>query len=167
MTLSTRPTVLLAACALVACTTLAAGCTASGTQQPAEKPAATAPVEESVKAMSPEQKRAVMAEGFPIEVPVPQGQVTRAQAQGGDAWDYEIKVAASPEALVGWFVNTYTGRSWTVVGQGPLTEGAGGSYLELRKNAAESRVDILSGAEGGTTVVRVTVGVGAPVLGTY
>jgi len=117
--------------------------------------------------MSPEMKRETMAEGFPIEVPVPQGEVTRAVTQGGGIWDYEIGVAASPEALADWFANTYSGRSWTVVGQGSLTEGSGGVYLELRKGAAESRVEVLDAIGGEPTVARVTVGVGTPVLGTY
>jgi len=131
----------------------------------AQQPATTAPAQEPIEQMTPAEKRAVMAEGFPVEIPVPQGQVTRAQAQGADAWDYEIHVAASPQALLDWFASTYSGRNWTVVAEGTLSDG--GSYIELKKGTAESRVDIPNSTDSSATVARVVVGVGAPVLGTY
>jgi len=106
-------------------------------------PTTATPVQEPIEPMTPAEKRSVMAEGFPVEIPVPQGRVTRAQAQGAEAWDYEIHVAASPQALHDWFASTYSGRNWTVVGEGPLSDG--GSYLELKKGTAESRVDIPNG----------------------
>jgi hypothetical protein len=143
---------------------LLAGCSSAVSEQPPAEEQSAGP---SVEAMSPERKRESMALAFPVEVPVPVGEVTRARTQGPDAWDYEIEVDATPEGVAKWYADAYTGRSWTIVGSGELTQGRGGYYLELRKNAAESRVDVLAGENARPTTVRAVVGIGAPVLETF
>ena len=109
----------------------------------------------------------MLSQGFPVEVPVPAGRVTSANSQGPDAWDYEIEVDATPEALRDWYSRAYTSRSWTIVDYGQLTQGAEGYFVELRKNAAESRVDVVGQEGASPATARVVVGIGTPVLETF
>lgn len=167
-----RPSLMLMAVGLIVLG-LSTGCGAGQSRDAVEKGAVEAQdtvttggvIAEPIEPMSIEQKRKIMAEGFPVEVPVPDGRVGSASTQGPDAWSYEVEVPNSPDALYDWYFAAYTGRSWTVVGEGLLSDG--GSYLELRKNAAQSRVDILSDPDSSGTTARVVVGVGAPILETY
>ncbi|HSK47736.1 MAG TPA: hypothetical protein VLA05_07015 [Coriobacteriia bacterium] len=115
-----------------------------------------------VQAMDPDQKRSEIDSGFPLEVPVPEGEVVRANAQGPDAWDYEILVPAVPAEVSEFYRSSYVARSWLVTEERPL-EG-GGAELTLEKGGAQSRVSITPEAEGSRAVV--ILGVGAPVLET-
>lgn len=165
------PTVTITTCrrsALIIATALvvlaAGGCTPSSEPSVVDE---SVPAQVTLEAMRPEAKREVMAEGFPVEVPVPTGQIVRTRAQGPDVWDYEIVVEAAPDAVAQWYADAYTGRSWVIVRSGELDEVQGGYFLEMRKNAAESRVDVIPGASEGSTTAKVVVGVGTPVLGTF
>lgn len=117
---------------------------------------------EAIPSMSGEDRRAALGAEFPVEVPVPQGTFVRANAQGADVWDYELMVAATPEAVAEWYRVRFTGRSWVLVDSGARSEG--GYYLVLRKNAAEARFDVSEGDSEGTARVKAVVGVGAAVL---
>lgn len=116
--------------------------------------------------LAPSAKRAEIASSFPIEVPVVSGEVTRGQAQGTDAWDYEVSVASPPQDVVTWYRNAYAGRNWVLQHEwyvdGPQ---GGGTELTFRKGDAESRVTV-SGTAENTSIVRAVLGVGAPVLDT-
>lgn len=124
-----------------------------------------------LKAMTPDAKRSVIASSFPIEVPVPEGEFVRSQAQGDDAWDYEVRVRSTPAAVVDWYRQTYMAASWTLTQEGDFSGASprpGGRFLTFRKGSAaqsEVTVDGVADAEGMVTV-RVILGVGAPVLET-
>ena len=115
-----------------------------------------------VEAMEPDQKRSEIDSGFPLEVPVADGKIVRANAQGPDAWDYEILVPASPSAVSDFYRTSYLARSWLVTQERPL--GGGGAEITFEKGGAQSRVSITPEAKGSRAVV--ILGVGAPVLET-
>ncbi len=116
-----------------------------------------------VEALSPDAKAATIDPSFPVEVPVPQGDFTRAETQGGDAWDYTVEVAAAPRALLDWYVAAYGARNWQLVDQKATADGKGVTIV-LRKNSAESRVTVSADSAAGPSVAEVVVGVGAPVI---
>lgn len=118
--------------------------------------------QDTVEAMDPERKRDELGAEFPFEVPVPEGEVVRGRAQGPDAWDYELLVAASPEAVAEWYESALTARSWVLAERRSL-EG-GGVELTLSKGGAQTRATIVGQGEGSRVVV--VLGVGAPVLQT-
>jgi len=120
-----------------------------------------------VQAMSPQDKRSQLTTDFPVEVPVPVGTVVSARSQGSVAWDYEMEVPGSPPTVRDWFGQAYQQRGWEILEAGQLTEGSPGLYLKMRKNAAQSRVDLVGVDGAPSTIVRVVVGVGAPVLETF
>jgi hypothetical protein len=150
---------------IVACS----GCAKPESPSPAQT-AASAPQSAPIQAMTPDAKRSAIAASFPIEVPVPDGEFTRAQAQGSDAWDYTLKVKAAPAAVLDWYRQAYTSRQWEFVGQstfGANRDGRPGTALTFVKGNSECQVavDDAAGSDGMTTV-RVILGVGAPVLQT-
>jgi hypothetical protein len=156
-----------AAASLVACSSTQAQ------TAPAEQPAAqqaTQPaldVFDLIEQMRPEEKREKLAPGFPVEVPVPVGTVGSTKAQGPDAWDYALQIDHDPSTVQSWYVRAYEQRGWEVVNAGMLSQGMRGYYLEMRKNSAESRVDIIGDPGAPYTIVKVVVGVGTPVLETF
>jgi hypothetical protein len=113
--------------------------------------------------MPREQVRSEIASSFPIEVPVPAGQVARGQAQGSDAWDYEVVVEAPQADVVAWYREGYVGRSWQLVQERDVSaDSSVGTELTLRKGAAESRIVVIE--EGRRTRAKAVLGIGAPVL---
>ncbi len=156
---------LVAVFVAVVCT----GCSAQQAASPARTAAAT-PQPAPIAAMTPEAKRTAIAASFPIEVPVPAGEFARAQAQGTDAWDYTLKVKASPRAVLDWYRQAYASRGWELVGRstfGASGEGRPGTALTFLKGDSQSQVAVENAADpAGATTVRVILGVGAPVLQT-
>jgi hypothetical protein len=143
----------------------AGGCT----PRPAEQPAApsVAPVEAAqLDAMTPSEKQSSIAASFPLEVPVPTGEVVRGEAQGDDAWDYEIVVDAPAPSVAEWYRQAYGARSWELVSETPVgsAEQGAGTELTFRKGGAESRVTVVE--EGEIARASVILGVGVPVLET-
>lgn len=140
-----------------------AGCSKAPAPPKAEPPA-SAPVRQ-IEPMKQEQKLTAIGEGFPIEVPVPDGEVLRGQSQG-DAWDYEVVVEANQDALVTWYLDAYQGRSWEVVEKKEVTglTGERGTEITLRKGYAASRVTITP--QGDSSLATVILGVGTDVLQT-
>lgn len=125
------------------------------------------PVQPAIEQLSPSAKQATIATSFPAEVPVPMGDFTRAQAQGDSAWDYEVQVAATPEQVFDWYRTQYVAREWFVVKEGQFDAvDGGGTFLDVRKNRAESSVSVYGDDSKGYTRVKVVVGVGTPVLRT-
>lgn len=138
------------------------GCTRVTVPDPSEVSSSTAPqAGAEIEPMPVDLKRSLIASSFPVEVPVPDGRVSRGQEQGPDAWDYEIVVDAPASALATWYTKAYSGRNWQLVDQ---REESGSVSLSFAKGAAESRIDLSE--EGKTTRARVVLGVGAPVLQT-
>lgn len=138
----------------------------SGLPDVGQAPEGPAPQSVSIEAMTPSEKRELIAPNFPIEVPVPAGSVTRSASQGDDAWDYEVVVDVSAESLADWYRGAYSSRSWQVVEDGASGAADEGSGYEtaFRKGAAESRVVVTAQGEGAKAAV--ILGVGAPVLQT-
>lgn len=114
--------------------------------------------------LTPSQKRSAIATSFPAEVPVPDGRFSRGEAQG-DAWDYDVTVDATPQQVAEWYRTQYRLREWILVKDGDFDgpEG-GGTFLDFRKNAAESSISVYGGSPNGPTRVRAVVGVGTKVL---
>lgn len=120
----------------------------------------------AIDALTPAEKRSAIAESFPAEVPVPKGEFVRAAAQGSDAWHYEVKVEAMPAAVVSWYRESYIGRQWVLLNTGEFDGPSGrGTFLDFRKNNAESSVRVFVDDSDNVARVKVTVGVGTPVLG--
>ena len=153
-----RPTLL----AVVLATTFLLGGCAGQRATPAVAPAATVSPSVTIARMSAEQKRTTIATSFPIEVPVPQGRVVRGEAQGSDAWDYQLLISASAADVVSWYAEWYTKADWQLISDSATD---GGRKLTFMKGSAESEVIVKpSGAD--LTSVIVVLGVGAPVLNT-
>lgn len=144
----------VSAWALVAC----AGAQAPRTAEPAVQ---ALPIE----GLSLAAKQATIATSFPAEIPVPMGDFTRAEAQGEDAWDYEVQIPSKPDDVLAWYRTQYVVREWIVVKEGQFDAVDGsGTFLDLRKNRAESSISIYSDYSEGYTLVKAVVGVGTPVL---
>jgi hypothetical protein len=140
---------------------LSGGCAAS-TPQAVQQPAATAAAGAQIPRMTAQEKRSMIASSFPVEVPVLRGRVVRGQAQGGDAWDYQLEVAAPAADVAEWYATWYTKADWQLVGD----EAAGkGRKLTLVKGRAESMV-VVTPLGADLANVSVVLGVGAPVLNT-
>ena len=117
----------------------------------------------ALRVMTIEERRSLVASSFPIEVPLPFGEVVRGEAQGPNAWDYEIEVEATPAAVAEWYRTAYTGRDWGVIDQTATAEGS--IALKMMKNRAQTRVAI-SPQNGGKVRVKGVLGLGVPVLQT-
>lgn len=155
------------AVALLILCTIAAGLSGCATSGSVTKTPSVAPAAAAIEPMTPSEKRSAIATSFPAEVPVPIGLLSRAQAQGDSGWDYEVAVAAAPEAVATWYREAYVGRQWLLVKQGEFdSEKGGGTFLEFRKGNASSRVDVFGDAVDGRTRAAVVVGVGTEVLET-
>ena len=87
--------------------------------------------------MTIEEKQTLIAPNFQAEVPVPMGEVVRGNAQGDNAWDYELIVAAPPVAVAAWYQEAYTGRcDWQVAEQtGAIREVAGHCHAGQERRA--------------------------------
>lgn len=149
----------LAVLALSGCWSSITKVSETSTPEASPTPPAAAPL----KAMTIEEKQELIAPNFQAEVPVPVGEVVRGNAQGDNAWDYELIVSAPPAAVAAWYQEAYTGREWQVAEQTSPAEGA--VTLTLVKNAAQTRVVITPEGADKSRVVGV-LGVGAPVLQT-
>ena len=162
-----RPTpyIMLAAllCVVLAgCGAPAATPTAAPQAPAAQGGGATQGSPSGLVAMGLEQIRSEIDSGFPVETPVPEGEVVRGEAQGPDAWDYELIVSAPVSSVVDWYRQAYGSRSWAVTDERPI-EG-GGIEVTLQKGGAGTRVTATP--EGQGTRVVVVLGIGESVLQT-
>lgn len=140
---------------------LLSGCDgAARSAVPSGSPSQTAP-SEALEPMAVEQKRSAIATSFPLEVPVPDGEIVRGEAQGDSAWDYEIVVDRPLAAVETWYTQAYAGRVWELAGREQTSSGVS---LTFRKGGAESRVTLSE--NDGRTTASVILGVGSPVLQT-
>jgi hypothetical protein len=156
------PAIALASVALIA--VALAGCAAKTAATAVVAPEAgisSAAASAKVRAMTIEEKQDLIASNFQIEVPVPFGTVVRGEAQGSNAWDYELIVDAPVAAVSMWYERSYTGREWQFVSQN--VPQAGTLILTFVKNGAQTRVTI-SPVSGGEARVQGILGIGAPVL---
>lgn len=158
-----RRTLVVAACLAVAlltgCQSKADGARLAPSSETSPAAAAAAPI----KAMTIEEKQQLVAENFQPEVPLPFGEVVSGKAQGDNAWDYELVIAAPPAAVASWYQQAYLGRDWQLAQQ--TGDAQGGVTLTLTKGAAETRVTI-TGVGSAESRVSGVLGVGAPVLQT-
>ncbi len=150
----------------------------SAEQQPAaplQDPAAQAPGQSvqfelvgtpaTLDPMPRAQVASQIASNFPVEVPVIQGTVVRGEAQGIDAWDYELTVKADAKAVTAWYQVALGNRDWLVTDVVDRSaEGGEGFQLTLVKGGAQKRVVVEPTGSGSR--VSVVMGVGTPVLQT-
>lgn len=150
----------LALVALVALGTMLSGCSpkAATLSQPADSLDGVAPA--PLTQMTPAEKTSKIASSFPMQIPVPVGDVVRGEAQGGSAWVYEVVVSGDVKSVQRWYLDVYSGSEWTVLSR---TD----TVLDLQKNRAQSQLRF-EGVRGGEPKTRVTagIGVGTPVLQT-
>ena len=134
----------LALCAAVAL----GGCSATrpSVQAPPSVGSSAGSTETDIAPMSVDQVRTEIDSGFPVETPVPAGTVVRGEAQGPNAWDYELVVAAPASSVAEWYKRAYGGRSWVVTDERVL-EG-GGSEVTMQKGAAATRVTATPEGQG-------------------
>lgn len=157
--MSLRPSA-LAAAALVLVAGLLGGCSHAVT-----RPAASADPLAVAKAapltqMTPADKRSKIATSFPMQVPVPAGDVLRGEAQGPSAWDYQLVVTGDVTSVERWYFDVYRGSEWALVSHST-------TMLALQKNRAQTQLKF-EAVSGSTPKTRITgaVGVGTPVLQT-
>lgn len=156
------------ALALVASVLSAVGCAGRAPQYvttPSEQPTAavSSAAVDAIKPMTLAEKRSKIATSFPIEVPLPVGAVTRGEAQGTTAWDYELTVDAPPATVADWYREFYATRNWEVAREDALP--GGGVSLTLLKNGAQTRVTLEPQGDAKTKASGV-LGVGTQVLQT-
>lgn len=110
--------------------------------------------------LTPSQKKAKIHKTFPAEVPVPQGTSIKGKSQGESAWDYQLKIAASVEAVASWYAERYKSAGWVATAENYLDTPKGPGYsIEFAKGDAKSSVT-LSQLDNATTLAVVTVGFG-------
>jgi len=122
-----------------------------------------APVETVVviDRMGPDEVRSKIASSFPAELPVAQGVVVTGRAQGSDAWDYELVVAAPVKTVAIWYSDQYERRGWDLL-EGRI---AGEEVrLTLRKGLGESQITLKPAKDSTGTAVVGIASVGVPVL---
>jgi len=165
----TRPTttVSIALVAVLALAAASTGCSAgkSGTSSSGASSSQTRRqpiVPADLKQLSPAEKQSAIASSFPMQVPVPAGAVSRGEAQGDSAWDYQLTVDATPYAVAAWYHITYAQSEWQLVNS---TESNGSVSMDFEKGTAQSRITVAPAA-GGKSRVTASVGVGTPVLQT-
>ncbi len=157
----------LALTLLLAATVLAGCSTAPESVQPPlpeQQPVISSqPVDTSeITHMSPAAKRERIDPTFMIEVPVPDGEVTRARAQGDSAWDFDITVDAPPAELAQWYREAYAGRGWEQIAEEIIGDRV---TLTFRKGGAQSRIEMAVSGDAPTDAAAV-IGVGTEVLQT-
>ena len=130
--------------AVLAAGALLGGC-APKPATPTQQPPASAATPIEIPRMTAEEKRSVIASSFPVQVPVPQGRVLRAEAQGEDVWDYQMEIAAAPSDVAGFYAGWMGKADWRLVGD--QTQGESRT-LTLVKGGAESRIVITSAGRG-------------------
>jgi hypothetical protein len=111
----------------------------------------------------PADRRAELPSGFPIEVPVPGGSVTRAEAQGDSAWVYELSLEAQPFDVAAWYRAAYASANWQLVRD--QVAASGGTLIFVKGEGAQSKIRLT--AEPGGTKVTASVGVGEAVGETF
>lgn len=144
-----------------------AGCSQPESASVPETPSVQqAQQEPPIAFMDPMQKQQRIASNFPLEVPVPEGEVVRGEAQGEDAWDYEIIVNATSPSVAEWYRQALVSRSWVVTSERPFKTADGVDALDitLQKGGGETRVTLVP--EKDATRVSVVLGVGTPVVET-
>jgi hypothetical protein len=99
-----------------------------------------------------------LPQGFPIEVPVPDGSVTRSEAQGDSAWVYVMSVTAQPFDVAAWYRSAYKAANWQLVRDEVVSTGG---TLIFVKGGAQSKIRLT--AEPGGTKVTASVGIGEAV----
>jgi hypothetical protein len=116
--------------------------------------------------MTQAQKAKLIAVSFPPQVPVPDGDVLRGEAQGANAWDYQLLLQGDAAAVAQWYRQAYQRAEWTITSDANNT-------IAFEKNSAQSKVVLeagrpKSGSAGAqpTTRATVTLGIGTPVLQT-
>jgi hypothetical protein len=151
---------LLALVALVAFVTLLGGC-ASKVAPPSQSADSLDGVTRApLTQMTPAEKTGKIASSFPIQIPVPAGEVQRGEAQSASAWVYQIVVPGDVKSVQRWYLDVYAGSEWIVLSRTA-------SAMDLHKNRAQTRLrfEPVSGTEPKTRVT-AEVGVGTQVLET-
>ncbi len=161
MTRTTMTRVTIALAMTIVTGVALSGC-APKTSAPAAKPAGSAPAADTVGRMSADQKRSMIASNFPIEVPVPQGNVVRGEAQGQDVWIYQLEIPASAADVANWYLTWYPKAEWQLASDEPVGEGR---RLVLVKGGYAADVTVTSAGSNATKVTAI-VGVGDPILNT-
>lgn len=143
--------------AVFTCLVLPVACT----PRPATPPAATVETPR-LRVMPFEAKRSHLPTGFPIEVPVPDGQLGKVSRQGSTVWVYEITLGATPEQAAAWYEQAYAGANWTETKRSAT---GASTRLLFQKGTAQTDVGIEAAARGAHATV--AVGIGVPVGQTY
>lgn len=107
-----RPRLIGAVALTLFATLMLAGCTAADTDSP-EVDGSSEGAPQAVSA----DGRDAFPEGFPIEVPAMDGEVTAVETRdaGLGPWMYRMQAPYGKNAIAAWYRQAYTGRSWTVV----------------------------------------------------
>jgi len=139
---------------------LLGGCSGAAKPSASSADAVLAAQPAKLTMMSSAEKTSQIASNFPMQVPVPVGEVERGQAQGRSAWDYTIVLPGEVASIERWYMDVYTGAEWTLVSRSA-------NSMALEKNRAQTQLQF-DAVEGQPSKTRVTaaVGVGTQVLQT-
>jgi hypothetical protein len=157
--------ILLAVAALAVLGGLLGGCASKASPQ-AAAPVAPQSAADALQAavpakltqMTPDEKASKIASSFPIQVPVPQGEVQRGEQQSGGAWVYQIVVPGTPAEVQRWYYDVYSSSEWVM-------QKHNATSMVLTKNRAASNLTFEAVDEARTRVT-ASVGVGVQILQT-
>ena len=175
LTMPTNPAVLLLSVALAAL--MMGGCSQLGSGEDTESSSAASSepvaIELPEHTMSLEQIRGLsmstgdkseMATGFPIPLPVVDGEVIQARplpVEGGGEWAYTIKVAEQPATVTEWYSRAYPIANWQIVAAYEYTdEGIDFTVLEMTKGGAYSRISISPTDDETLVEAQISIGSG-------
>jgi len=108
------------------------------------------------------KRRSDLPTGFPMQVPVLDGRVTRALVQHpGAVWLYDIETSLTVDAAVAWYRDAYTRADWTVSAQSAKGMAqARAVTLDLRKGDGAQSLVRVTPTKDARAMVSVAVGLG-------
>lgn len=116
------------------------------------------------RSMPYEKRRSDLPTGFPLQVPVLDGRVTRAVVQHpGAVWLYDLETSLTVDAAVAWYRDAYLGADWTISAQsarGMATARA--VTLDMKKGDGAQSLVRVTPTEDARAIVSVAVGLGVP-----
>lgn len=145
---------------------LPAGCSPRATSTPPLPTPGSATAQDPTVAqltqMAPDDKKSLISSTFPVQVPVPKGEVMRHEAQGDSAWVYGLGLPAGSEGVANWYLEAYRAAEWEVLKN---DQNRGSYVLDFQKNGAQSEV-LVEPVDAHRSTVTVSVGVGTAILQT-
>ncbi len=116
--------------------------------------------------MSTEQKQLDMPEGFPLQVPVIEGEVVVASVydQGNGVWLYDLRTEHAWASAAEWYRRMYPIANWELLSEVPMSNG---EVITLEFAKGDARSTVVVRYEDGGALVEASVALGAPASDTF